>query len=182
MQPIILDLFKNQRKYLSTFLRVILKNYYYEKGSVIELNNYLLDKLLDAASENNEEELNWSFLNAEYLKLLDIFPFVKRFVTSDLFKFSDYFVDYMILQLNSSPYESIELFQIAMNSKKSNEKNLSYRIEEKCIKFIVNAYNKLSQNTEDNKQIKMSILKLFDKLLCDYRFTKSTDMILEELL
>jgi len=182
MQPIILDLFKKQRKYLSTFLRVILKNYYYENGSIIELNNYLLDKLLDAASEDNEEELNWSFLNAEYLKLLDIYPFVKRFVKSDLFKFSDYFVDYMILQLNSSPYESIELFQIAMNSKKNSEKNLSYRIEEKCIKFIVNAYNKLSQNTEDNRHIKISILKLFDKLLCDYRFTKSTDMILEELL
>ncbi len=61
MQPIILDLFKKQRKYLSTFLRVILKNYYYENGSIIELNNYLLYKLLDAASEDNEEELNWSF-------------------------------------------------------------------------------------------------------------------------
>jgi hypothetical protein len=182
MKPIILDLFKNQRKYLSTFLRVILKNYYYDNDNVIVINNYLLDKLLDAASKDNEEELNWRFLNAEYLKLLDIYPFVKRFVKSDLFKFSDYFVDYMISQLNSFPYKSIELFQIAMNSKKSNEKNLSYRIEEKCIKFIVNAYNKLSQNTEDNRHIKMSILKLFDKLLCDYRFTKSTDMVLEELL
>jgi len=71
---------------------------------------------------------------------------------------------------------------MAMNSKKSNEKNLSYRIEEKCIKFIVNAYNMLHQNTEKNEIIKISILKSFDKLLCDYRFTKSTDMILEELL
>lgn len=182
MHTVIIDLFTKQRKYLSTFLMVILKNYYHKNENSIELNNDLLDRLLDAAGEENEEELNWSFLNAEHLKLVDIYPFVKRFVTSDLFKFSDYFVDYMILQLKSSPYESIELFQLAMNSKKSNEENLSYRIEEKCIKFIVNAYNMLHQNTEENKLIKISILKLFDKLLCDYRFTKSTDIILEELL
>ncbi|QWT87325.1 hypothetical protein KBP46_05565 [Chryseobacterium sp. PCH239] len=101
MKPIILDLFKNQRKYLSTFLRVILKNYYYDNDNVIVINNYLLDKLLDAASKDNEEELNWRFLNAEYLKLLDIYPFVKRFVKSDLFKFSDYFVDYITIELIS---------------------------------------------------------------------------------
>jgi len=45
----------------------------HEKFRAIELNNDLLDKLLDAAGEENEEELNWSFLNAEHLKLLDIF-------------------------------------------------------------------------------------------------------------
>lgn len=180
LKTVLLDLFIKQKKFVSTFIREILINYYSVENTV-EKNNYLLQFILEIADEESAEEMNWSFLNAEHVKLGDVYNYFKKFVQSDNFKFTDYFVDYLNIQLTAYPYQSIELFQLAMINNRT-DKVYSYRIEEKCIKFIVSSYNLLHHQSEENRLLKISILKSFDELLINYRFTKSTDKILDELL
>jgi hypothetical protein len=174
-------LLKYNSKILGSAYREIFRNYYVVDNSKTK-NEKLLNYLLDVANESETDELNWSFVHLELIKLEDIYEVLKRFVLSKFFRISDYFLDYLIMQTVHNPYKSVELFGIAIKNKQKKDDRFAIRTEEKALKFIVNSYNGLSQNSNEARLTRQSILLMFDKLLQDYRYRTNSEKILEELI
>jgi hypothetical protein len=164
----------------SMALRQLLKHYYVVEGSK-EKNDRLLKRLFDNAAEEEFAELNLSFSNAEHLKLEDIHWFLDPFVQSRFFKLSDYFIDFLTLQITHSPFKAVELFELAISNKYAKKDDFHTRIDEKAITFVINAFNGLNSRTEEARQLRHKLLVLFGTLLQDYRHYKSSERILEEL-
>jgi competence transcription factor ComK len=84
--------------------------------------------------------------------------------------------------LAHSSYRNIELFELALKNKHETDDRFAWRTEEKSIKFIVNSYNGLNQNTNEAKMARQKVLLMFDTLLQNYRYRTNSDKILEELI
>lgn len=162
-------------------LNQVFENYYAIDDSKVK-NNKLLNFLLDKATDDDVEELNWSLAHLDKIKLEDIDPFLRRFLNSRFFRMSDDFLDYLIMQIVHAPYKAIELFELALKNKHETDDRFAWKTEEKSIKFIVNSYNGLSQNTNEAKMARQKVLLMFDTLLQNYRYRTNSDKILEELI
>lgn len=175
----LLDLINHYGNSLGIYFGEIFKNYYLIPDSK-DKNDFLLNYILDAAIAKDADDLNFSFIHAEDVLLKDVFPFFKRFVESPIFKISDYFIEYLLIQVANSPDEAIELFDLAV---KQNQDiiNSAWRTEEKSIKFIINAYHKMSMNDEKSRELRRKLLFLFDNLLKNLTVINVSGRILKEL-
>ncbi|MCE7067405.1 NACHT domain-containing NTPase [Dyadobacter sp. CY326] len=146
-------------------------------------NDALLDYVLSKSEEEDYEKLSWSFLNAEHLRLDDIHLFLRKYVQSKHFTLTEYFLEYLTLQSGQSPFVAVELFEKAMNNSTLKiQSRLALRLDNSPMKFIVGAFNALNDNDDNSKATRKKLLKLFDKILIDYRFKNNAEKVLEELL
>jgi hypothetical protein len=157
--------------------------YYYAVPNSKEKNDMLLEYILDTATEEDFENLNWSFIHAEHLKLVDIYTFMKRYVASPYFRMTEYFVEYLILQCSHSPFGALEIFNLALsNNRRKTDRNSGIHIDEAVVKFIVGAFDALNGNDEKSKRERKKLLNAFDTVLKDFRFRKDAEKILEQLV
>lgn len=160
----------------------ILKHYHWVRDTE-DKNLKLLDFLLDKAIEKNIDRLNVNFSNIDNVALDNIYNFLRRFVASSYFKISDDFINYLILQASQSPSQAIELFELGISkSDLSSQDAIGLDIEGASIKFIVNAFNTLTENDLTSKNNKHKLLSSFDKILAEFPYGDRADKVLEDLI
>ncbi|MBW3524687.1 NACHT domain-containing NTPase [Chryseobacterium sp. NKUCC03_KSP] len=166
----------------SRSINVIMENYYAVEGSV-EKNNKLLDFVLEKATEEDFDNLSWSFGSSLHLKLTDIKLFLNNYVRSKYFRINDSLIEYLTFQCNQYPSDAIELFDLSLGSNKF-EKSDRHGIysSESGTKFIVNALNSLIKNDSKSEALRWKLMIAFDNVLKDHRFRADTDRVLEDLV
>jgi len=163
-------------------IRDVLK-YYYEVPDSRQKNDKLLHYVLDKATEEDFETLNWSFIHVEHVKLEDIYEFLKKYIESKYFTLSENFIKFLILQCNQSPFKAIELFELALkNNQPQIKQHSGIRANEAAVKFIVGAFDALSENDPASSAERKKLLNSFDVVLKDYRLRRDAERILEELV
>jgi hypothetical protein len=181
-KDLLYTLLDNNKHSCSGAINDIMKHYNQflsEKGK----NDALLDYVLAKSEEEDYERLSWSFLNAEELRLDDIHFFLKKYVQSKYFTMTEYLLEYLTLQSGQSPFVAVELFEMAMNNSTSKiQSRLALGLDNSPIKFIVGVFNALNEDDDNSKVTRKKLLKLFDKILIDYRFKNNAEKVLEELL
>ncbi|MCI0922526.1 AAA family ATPase [Sphingobacterium rhinopitheci] len=163
-------------------IRTIFKNYYTVANSK-EKNDNLLLSILQQIEVNEENDLSINFINIEHIKLIDIYPFLLSYIKSPIFMMSNYLVEYLCEQCAYSPLEAIDLFDSAFENRASNNQRAKgiYKLDESYIKFIVGAYDSLTQKTEIHSLNKKRLLQRFDDVLQDYKLRRSSYKILDTL-
>jgi hypothetical protein len=175
-------LLDNNKQSSSRAVNEVIK-YYYLFPDGKEKNDKLLDYVLAKALDEDHENLSWSFLNADHIKLDDIHPFLERYISSSYFTLNDYFINYLTGQCRQWPLIAIELFDLAMQRKDLNVKQKFYRdVGDAAIKFIVGAFQAVNNRDETSKLMRAKLLKSFDVVLIDYRFKNDAEKILEQIM
>lgn len=160
----------------------IIKYYYTVEGSK-QKNDDLLGYIMSKVDEEDFEDISWNFYNAGHVALQDIYEFVKRFIQSKYFKLTDQFIEYLHTQCGKFPFLSVELFDSALiNNKLELDKRHSYQIDEKATKFIVSAFEAITDNDDYSKDFRKKLLQSFDRLITDLRFRRNQEKILGELI
>ncbi|HQS04238.1 MAG TPA: hypothetical protein PLT16_01210 [Daejeonella sp.] len=159
----------------------IIQNYYLIEGTK-QKNDELLDFVLSKATEEDLETLGWNFSASSHIRLNDISGFLKQYIKSSFFKFSDQLIEYLSFQCNSFPMNSIELFELAIQSNKFDKiGRQGIYSNDSGTKFIISAFNALIKNDQTSKTEREKLMKAFDLVLMDYRFRTDTDTLIEDL-
>ncbi|MCF2489927.1 hypothetical protein [Dyadobacter sp. CY347] len=157
--------------------------YYYLFPDGKSKNDKVLDYVLTKALDEDYEKFSWNFLNADHIKLNDIYQFLKKYINSPYFSVNEYFINYLTLQCRQSPLIAIELFDLAMQRKDINAKQKFYRdVSDATIKFIVGAFKTVNNRDEKSKMARAKLLKSFDVVLTDYHFKNDAEKILEDVM
>lgn len=181
-EEIVFQLIRENAKSARISVAQIMKYYYTIEGT-IEKCNKLLHHVLEASTVEDHEEIRWSFIQVEHLKLSDIFLFLKAYIQSRYFKLSEYFLEYLTFQCKDHVELSIELFDLALDKNSlvgDEDERLS--TNEQATKFIIGAFNALQNQSNKNKDLNRKLLLSFDKVLMDFRYRVKTEKLLEELL
>ncbi|PZO33526.1 MAG: hypothetical protein DCE86_04400 [Flavobacteriaceae bacterium] len=157
--------------------------YYYTVDHSKSKNDELLEFIMSKVDEEEFNDISWSFYNAGHVSLSDIYEFVKKFIQSKYFKLTDQFIEYLLTQCGKFPFLAIELFESAVtNNKLKVDERHSYEIDAKAIKFIVSAYESVTDKDEKSIAARKKLLQSFDRLLTDLRFRRNQEQILSELI
>lgn len=181
-EEIVFQLIRENAKSARIAVAQIMK-YYYTIDGTTEKCNKLLHHVLEASKEDDHEEIRWSFLQMEHLKLTDISLFLKAYVQSRFFKMSEYFLEYLTFQCKDHVELAIEIFDLALDKNSlvdDEEDRLS--TNEQATKFIIGAFNALQNRSNKDKNLNRKLLLSFDKVLMDFRYRVRTEKLLEELL
>ncbi|WP_222166169.1 NACHT domain-containing protein [Edaphocola aurantiacus] len=170
----------------SHLIRTIIENYYINENAH-ERSSPILMSILRLADENKREKLNFGFYNIDHIDLLHILEFLKEYVKSKYFVLSDNFLEYLTQQCGKYPFESINLFNMAMledSDEDETESDSYFRIHrvDNISKFIIGAYNSLKGNDPENRKYRNALIKSFDTILKDFRYRRSIDRLLEDQL
>lgn len=181
-EELILKLIRENGKSARIAVSEIIRYYYTIDGTIEKCNN-LLHQVLEVSTEEDHEEMRWTFIQVEHLKLPDIFSFLKAYVQSRYFKLSEYFLEYLTFQCKNHLELSIELFEIALDKNsfvdEEDERSIT---NDNATKFIIGAFNSLQSQTSKNTSLNHKLLLSFDKVLMDFRYRGKTEKLLEELL
>lgn len=181
-EEIVFQLIRENAKSARISVAQIMKYYYTIEGT-IEKCNKLLHHVLEASTEEDHEEIRWSFNQVEHLKLSDIFLFLKAYIQSKYFKLSEYFLEYLTFQCKDHVELSIELFDLALDKNSlAGDEDERLSTNEQATKFIIGAFNALQNQSNKTKDLNRKLLLSFDKVLMDFRYRVKTEKLLEELL
>lgn len=181
-EELLQKLITNNRYACSSAVNEIMQNYYIVECSK-DKNDQLLNFVIEKATEEDFADLSWHFGSSLHLKLVDIKPFLNRYIASPFFKMNDSFIEYLTFQCNQFPSDAIELFNLALSSNKfKKSERTGIHVSDSGTKFIVSAFNSLIKNDKESETLKKKLMIAFDNVLKDHRFKTDTDRVLEELV
>lgn len=181
-EEIVFQLIRENAKSARIAVAEIMKYYYTIDGTTKKCNK-LLHHVLEASTEEDHEEIRWSFSQVEHLKLPDVFLFLKAYIQSRYFKMSEYFLEYLTFQCKDHVEAAIEVFDLALEKNSLlDEEDERLSTNEQATKFIIGAFNALQNQVNVNKNLNHKLLLSFDKVLMDFRYRVRTEKLLEELL
>ena len=160
------------------------QNFYF-KGEVSYKSLALLEMLIEKNDKKVVQKFEIEFLHLNKIKFVDIFDFLLKYVQSNSFKMSDYFLDYLTYNCSQNVCECIDLFELGIKNKSNlSEEDLHYlRYEENATKFIVGAFNLLRpKQVKKHSKYQIRLLKAFDKILKDDRFKNNAENVLERII
>lgn len=160
-------------------IREISKHYYHDQNSQ-QKSQTLLMFLLDTLQSTDIININYSQM--DQIKLNDIVEFLNGFIEKDNFELSDSLVSYLTLQCNGYPFQSVALFNRALQ-KQGNQSGpqKSLRRTDELTKFVAVAFNAINGNDLRSKQARRLLLESFGAMLKDYMYRNITEKILEEI-
>lgn len=168
----------------STAIRDSLQNFYF-KEEISDKSNEVLETVINFSDQEVIRQFEIEFLHLDHIKFADISSFLIKYVQSESFKMSDYFLDYLTYNCSQNVCMSIDLFRLAIKNKNKIDKEERYilRYEERATKFIVGAFN-LLRPKQIKKHLKYQtlLLKAFDKILKDNRFKTNAENVLEKVI
>lgn len=157
----------------------ISKHYYYNENSQPK-SQLLLMQLLDYIQETDNINMHYHYI--DQVKLGDIYPFFELYVEKDNFELTDRLVQYLTIQCNSYPFQSIKLFNRAQQKKENKTASQKrFRRNEDVIKFIAVAFTAIKENDLKSKDMRQMLLESFNLMLKDYRYRNISEKILEEI-
>ncbi|SHH92423.1 ATPase family associated with various cellular activities (AAA) [Flavobacterium sp. CF108] len=160
-------------------VRQISKHYYHDENSK-QKSQLLLMYLLDVFQA--EDKISFNYSQMDHIKLNDIFEFLQAFIEKDNFELSDGMVSYLTLQCNGYPFQSVELFNKALQKQTNKIRIQTFlRRTDGLTKFVAVAFNAIKDNDSRSKQTRKLLLESFSLMLKDYRYRNISEKILEEL-
>jgi hypothetical protein len=157
----------------------ISKHYYYNEKSQPK-SQLLLIQLLDYIQKTDKINMHYHYM--DQVKLGDIYPFLESYIEKDNFELSDGMVQYLTMQCNSYPFQSIKLFNSAQQKKENKSSSQRrFRKNEDVIKFIAVAFTAIKENDSKSKDMRQMLLQSFNLMLKDYRYRNISEKILEEI-
>lgn len=160
-------------------VKPIFKHYYHDENSK-QKSQILLMYLLDVFQATDKININYSQM--DHIKLNDIFEFLHAFIEKDNFQLSDGLVSYLTLQCNSYPFQSVELFNKALQKQTNSSTIQKYlRRTDDLTKFVAAAFNAIKGNDSKSIQTRKLLLESFCLMLKDHRYRNISEKILEEL-
>lgn len=157
--------------------------YYYTVDDSKGKNDALLEFIMSKVEEEDFDDISWNFYDAGHLALQDIYEFLERFIKSKYFKLTDNFIEYLLTQSGKFPFLAVELFECALvNNQLQIDQQHSFQIDEKATKFIVSAFEAVTDNDDKSKECRKKLLHSFDKLITDLRFRRNQEKVLSELI
>ncbi|AIM37563.1 hypothetical protein KO02_13350 [Sphingobacterium sp. ML3W] len=178
-KELLYKLIKNNQNAAIRGVRSIFKHYYSISDSKGK-NDSLLAYILQEVKIDEEDNLSINFIDIEHIKLKDICLFLSNYIESPLFAMSNYFIEYLCQQCAYLPIEAIKLFDLAFEKRQLNSSLIKgvYKLDESYIKFIVGAYDSLTQKNEEHYKARKSLLLRFDEVLQDFKLRRMADKIL----
>lgn len=157
----------------------ISKHYYYNENSQPK-SKVLLMQLLGYIQKTDKINIHYHYM--DQVKLGDIYPFFESYVEKYNFEMSDRLVQYLTMQCNSYPFQSIKLFNMAQQKKENKSvSQKTFRRNEDVIKFIAVAFTAIKENDLKSKDMRQMLLESFNLMLKDYRYRNISEKILEEI-
>ncbi|MBI3234172.1 MAG: hypothetical protein HYZ42_09055, partial [Bacteroidetes bacterium] len=175
-------LLRNSKNACSIAVNEITKHYY-EIDKTMEKSNELLHLVLDLADEEIIEEIHWNFSSAENLKIDDLYDFIERYIRTKFFRNNENLLNYLTQQCTNNPEKAILLFETAILNNQASKKN--YDLLDRnmsTVKFIVGAFSSLKKNTDLDKKLRLTLLRSFDTVLKNFRYRRTSEKMLDELL
>lgn len=172
----LLNVNKHSRAY---GIKEIAKHYYHDYNS-LQKSQTLLMYLADKIQHGDIININYSGMDG--IRLNDIFEFLKAFIEKDSFELSDGLVSYLTLQCNSYPFQSVHLFNRALEKETNGSQTpKSLRRTDDLTKFITVAFTAIKANDPKSKATRLMLLESFNLMLKDHRYRNVSEKIMEEI-